>query len=39
MLTIMGGIAEFERGLICKGCEEGIERKRQPGAPGAISIR
>jgi DNA invertase Pin-like site-specific DNA recombinase len=31
MLTIMGGIAEFERGLIRKRCEEGIERARRKG--------
>ena len=31
MLTIMGGIAEFERGLIRKRCEEGIERARAQG--------
>ena len=31
MLTIMGGIAEFERGLIRKRCEEGIERARASG--------
>jgi len=31
MLTIMGGIAEFERGLIRKRCEEGIERARANG--------
>src|SRR4029077_18566432 len=30
MLTIMGGIAEFERGLIRKRCE-GIERAKQKG--------
>jgi DNA invertase Pin-like site-specific DNA recombinase len=28
MLTIMGGIAEFERGLIRKRCEEGIVRAK-----------
>ena len=28
MLSIMGGIAEFERGLIRKRCEEGIERAK-----------
>ena len=27
----MGGIAEFERGLIRKRCEEGIERARANG--------
>src|SRR6478672_2340884 len=31
MLTIMGGIAEFERGLIRKRCEEGIERAKASG--------
>jgi DNA invertase Pin-like site-specific DNA recombinase len=31
MLTIMGGIAEFERGLIRKRCEEGIERAKVKG--------
>ena len=31
MLTIMGGIAEFERGLIQKRCEEGIERAKAKG--------
>ena len=31
MLTIMGGIAEFERGLIRKRCEEGIERAKRKG--------
>ena len=31
MLTIMGGIAEFERELIRKRCEEGIERARAKG--------
>jgi DNA invertase Pin-like site-specific DNA recombinase len=31
MLTIMGGIAEFERGLIRRRCEEGIERARTKG--------
>jgi DNA invertase Pin-like site-specific DNA recombinase len=29
MLTIMGGIAEFERGLIRKHTDEGIERARK----------
>jgi DNA invertase Pin-like site-specific DNA recombinase len=29
MLTIMGGIAEFERGLIRKRCEEGIARAKR----------
>jgi DNA invertase Pin-like site-specific DNA recombinase len=27
----MGGIAEFERGLIRKRCEEGIERAKRKG--------
>jgi DNA invertase Pin-like site-specific DNA recombinase len=31
MLTITGGIAEFERGLIRKRCEEGIERAKANG--------
>jgi DNA invertase Pin-like site-specific DNA recombinase len=31
MLTIMGGIAEFERGLIRKRTDEGIERARRKG--------
>jgi DNA invertase Pin-like site-specific DNA recombinase len=31
MLPIMGGIGEFERGLIRKRCEEGIERARRKG--------
>src|SRR6476661_6367560 len=31
MLTIMGGIAEFERGLIRKRCEQGIERAKANG--------
>jgi DNA invertase Pin-like site-specific DNA recombinase len=31
MLTIMGGIAEFERGLIRKRCEEGIANARRKG--------
>ena len=35
MLTIMGGIAEFERGLIRKRCEEGIERARASGKHSA----
>src|SRR5262245_28461439 len=29
MLTIMGGIAEFERSLIRKRCEDGIRRARR----------
>ncbi len=31
MMTIMGGIAGFERGLIRKRCEEGIERAKRKG--------
>jgi DNA invertase Pin-like site-specific DNA recombinase len=31
MLTIMGGIAEFERGLIQSRCEEGIAKAREMG--------
>jgi DNA invertase Pin-like site-specific DNA recombinase len=31
MLTIMGGIAEFERGLIRKRTDEGIERAKRQG--------
>jgi DNA invertase Pin-like site-specific DNA recombinase len=31
MLTIMGGIAEFERGLIRKRCDEGIARAKRKG--------
>jgi len=31
MLTIMGGISEFERGLIRKRCEELIERAKRKG--------
>jgi DNA invertase Pin-like site-specific DNA recombinase len=31
MLTIIGGIAEFERNLIRKRCEESIERARRKG--------
>jgi len=30
-MTIMGGIAEFERGLIRKRCDEGIERAKRKG--------
>jgi DNA invertase Pin-like site-specific DNA recombinase len=29
MLTIMGGIAEFERGLIRKRTDEGFERAKK----------
>ncbi|WP_409411024.1 recombinase family protein [Bradyrhizobium jicamae] len=42
MLTIMGGIAEFERGLIRKRCEEGIARAerqgKQFGRPSALDV-
>jgi DNA invertase Pin-like site-specific DNA recombinase len=31
LMTIMGGIAEFERGLILKRCEEGIARAKAKG--------
>jgi len=31
MLTIMGGIAEFERELIRKRCDDGIERAKRKG--------
>jgi DNA invertase Pin-like site-specific DNA recombinase len=31
MLSIMAGISEFERGLIRKRCEEGIERAKAKG--------
>jgi DNA invertase Pin-like site-specific DNA recombinase len=31
MLTIMGGIAEFERGLIRKRCQDGIDRAKAKG--------
>jgi len=31
MLTIMGGIAQFERALIRKRCDEGIERAKRKG--------
>lgn len=31
MMTIMGGIAEFERGLIQSRCEEGIAKAREMG--------
>ena len=30
-MTIMGGIAEFERNLILKRCEEGIQRAKRKG--------
>ena len=30
-MTIMGGIAEFERGLMCRQCEEGMERAKAKG--------
>ena len=38
MLTIMGGIAEFERGLIRKRCEEGIERAKGKGTNSAVRL-
>jgi len=31
VITIMGGIAEFERSLIRKRCEEGIQRAKRKG--------
>ena len=31
VMTIMGGIAEFERNLIRKRCEEGIQRAKRKG--------
>ena len=31
MMTIMGGIAEFERGLIRSRCEEGIQKAKAKG--------
>jgi DNA invertase Pin-like site-specific DNA recombinase len=31
MMTIMGGIAQFERELIRSRCEEGIERAKSKG--------
>jgi DNA invertase Pin-like site-specific DNA recombinase len=31
MMTIMGGIAEFERGLIRSRCDDGIERAKAKG--------
>jgi DNA invertase Pin-like site-specific DNA recombinase len=31
MMTIMGGIAEFERGLIRSRCNDGIERAKAKG--------
>ena len=31
MLTIMGGISEFERGLIRKRCQDGIDRAKAKG--------
>jgi DNA invertase Pin-like site-specific DNA recombinase len=32
IVTVMAGISEFERSLIRKRCEEGIERARRKGA-------
>jgi DNA invertase Pin-like site-specific DNA recombinase len=31
LLTMMGGVAEFERGIIRKRCEEGIQRAKRKG--------
>jgi DNA invertase Pin-like site-specific DNA recombinase len=31
VMTIMGGVAEFERNLIRKRCEEGIQRAKRKG--------
>ena len=36
MMTIMGGIAEFERGLIRKRCEEGIASARTRSSAGPL---
>ncbi len=38
MMTIMGGIAEFERGLIRKRCEEGIASARARSSAGPHSV-
>ena len=42
MMTIMGGIAEFERGLIRKRCEEGIAKAKTKGTkfgrPSALDV-
>jgi DNA invertase Pin-like site-specific DNA recombinase len=42
MMTIMGSIAEFERGLIRKRCEEGIEKAKAKGTkfgrPTALDV-
>jgi DNA invertase Pin-like site-specific DNA recombinase len=37
LMTIMGGVAEFERGLIRKRCEEGIEGPRPRASRSAAS--
>jgi len=43
MLTILGGIAEFERGLIRKRCEEGLaqfaESNRQAAMHTPLLVR
>ena len=39
MLTIMGSIAEFERGLIRQRCEEGIARAKRKGTRSASPPR
>jgi DNA invertase Pin-like site-specific DNA recombinase len=42
MMTIMGGIAEFDRGLIRKRCEEGIAQAKRKGTkfgrPSALDV-
>ncbi len=38
MMTIMGGIAEFERGLIRKRCEEGIASGRTRSSAGPLRL-
>jgi DNA invertase Pin-like site-specific DNA recombinase len=42
VMTIMGGIAEFERNLIRKRCEEGIQRAKRKGTkfgrPTAVAV-
>jgi DNA invertase Pin-like site-specific DNA recombinase len=42
VMTVMGGIAEFERSLIRKRCEEGIQRAKQKGTrfgrPSALDV-
>ena len=39
MMTIMGGIAEFERNLIRKRCEEGIQRAKRKGHQVRPAVR